>query len=184
MSYPIHTLKHEHRIIEQGLRALDGICLRFSSGEQVPPEALAQLLDFVRTFADGFHHGKEEKYFFPILERQGIARKGGPLEIMEREHELERELLAELGNDVKAYQAGIPDSCWRFVETASRFIELLTGHIQREDQILFRIAEEVLDDTDKAALSAAFKQAEDEIGADVLEKCERIAAELERAWAA
>ena len=184
MSYPIHTLKHEHRVIEQGLRALNGICLRFSSGEQVPAEVLAELLDFIRTFADRFHHWKEEAYFFPILEGQGIMRQGGPLEMMEKEHQLERELLAEMGSDVKAYRAGIPDACWRFVETATQFIELLTGHIQKEDQILFRIAEEVLDQADISALSAAFKQVEAEIGTDVLEKCERTAHDLEKAWAA
>jgi len=184
MSYPIHTLKHEHRVIEQGLRALAGVCLRFSSGEPVPPEALAQLLDFIRAFADRYHHGKEEAYLFPALERQGIVREGGPLAMMESEHQVERELVAELGRDFEAYQAGIPDAHWRFVETAGRFIDLLVGHIQREDQILFRIAEEVLDQTDQASLSAAFKQAEAEIGAGVLENYERIAAELERAWAA
>jgi len=183
MSYPIHTLKHEHRVIEQGLRALNGICLRFSSGEQIPAEALAQLLDFIRTFADRFHHGKEETYFFPVLEQQGVVRENGPLHIIESEHEIERELLAELDHQIRAYQAGIPDSRWRFVETAQQFIELLTGHIQREDQILFRIAEEMLDQTDIAALSAAFKQAEVEIGAGFLERCERAAAELEKAWA-
>jgi hemerythrin-like domain-containing protein len=184
MSYPIHTLKHEHRVIEQALRALDGICKRFASGERVPSEALSELLEFIRTFADAFHHGKEEQHFFPALERKGIVRRGGPLEMMEREHEIERRLVRELGQDVKAYATARPGSWQHFVQTSTLFIELLTGHIQREDQVLFRIAEAILDEADNEYLSSAFRNAETEIGSGVLENCEKTAAKLERAWAA
>jgi len=183
MSYPIHTLKHEHRVIEQALRALDGICKRSSSGERIPSEVLSRLLEFIRTFADAFHHGKEEKHFFPALERKGIVRGGGPLEMMEREHEIERRLVGELGRDIKAYEMAAPGSWEHFVQTSILFIELLTGHIQREDQILFRIAEAILDESDNDSLSSAFRHFEAEIGRDVLENCEHTAAELERTWA-
>jgi len=184
MCHPIHTLKHEHRVIEQALRALDGICKRSSAGERIPSEVLSMLLDFIRTFADKYHHVKEEKHFFPALERKGILRQGGPLELMEREHEIERRLVGELSQHIKAYQASIPGSWDHFVQTSILFIELLTGHIQREDQVLFRIAEAILDDEDNNSLSSAFRHVEVEIGRGVLENCERTAGELERAWAA
>ena len=184
MSHPIHLLKHDHRVIEQGLRALEGVCVRFAAGEQVPPAALGRLLDFIQTYADRHHHRREEEMLFPALERCGIPRAGGPLGAMLREHERERGLVEELGREVAAYQAGLPDARWRVVETARQMIELLVAHIQKEDQILFRIAEEVLDDADKEALSREFKQAAAQFGPGVLEQYERIAAELEQEWAA
>ncbi|MFY9572632.1 MAG: hemerythrin domain-containing protein, partial [Blastocatellia bacterium] len=73
MTHPLHTLKHEHRVIERALRALDGVCARLQWGQQVPAEVLAQLVDFVSTFADRHHHGKEEACLFPVLQRHGIV---------------------------------------------------------------------------------------------------------------
>jgi hemerythrin-like domain-containing protein len=183
MSHPIHTLKHEHRVIEQGLRALEGICLRFSSGQQVPPEVLAQLLDFIQVFADRYHHGKEERILFPALQQQGLPREGSALGLILHQHEAERKMMADLMRDIEAYRAGIPDAYWPFVETSRQLIGTLTRHIEEEDQVLFKLAEEMLDETEKAALGAAFEQAEAELGADVPEKYEQIAVELERAWA-
>jgi Uncharacterized conserved protein len=47
MSRPTQILRHEHRVIEQALRALDGMCLNMKMGGNVPPEALYQILDFI-----------------------------------------------------------------------------------------------------------------------------------------
>src|SRR5215831_6748802 len=98
--------------------------------------------------------------------------------------EFERRLVRELCEGARACEAEAPGSWEHFVQTAILFIELMTGHIQREDQVLFRLAEAILDKTDNDSLSSAFRHAEVEIGRGVLESCERKAAELERVWAA
>ena len=183
MSNPIHTLRHEHRVIELGLRALNGICLRLGSGQAVPPAALIQVHDFIRDFADQYHHWKEELYFFPALERKGIRRQGGPLGALAHQHEVERELVAELYLSIKGYEVGDSESIGRFIKAARRYIELLTWHLEREDQILFKLAEELLDEADKVELDRAFKQAEATVGQCVLEAFEQVARELERTWA-
>ena len=184
MSRPIHALKHEHRVIEQGLRALDGVCLRLASGHQVSPEALSQVVDFIRAFAVRYHHGKEEAHLFPILERRNVVRAGGPLDVLTYQHEIECGLADQLSLAAQKYSEGDLEARGRFVTAAGRYTELMVGHMEREDQILFRLAEEVLDETDKAELTRAFEHAATEFGAGSLEKYERLAAELERAWAA
>ncbi|HKX27158.1 MAG TPA: hemerythrin domain-containing protein [Blastocatellia bacterium] len=183
MSNPIHTLKHEHRVIELGLRALNGICLRLGSNQAVPPAALIQVHDFIRAFTDRYHHWKEELYFFPALERKGIRRQGGPLGALVHQHEVERELVAELYRAISGYTAGDAESVRRFVNAARRYIELLTCHMEREDQILFRLAEELFDEADKVELDRAFKRAEAIVGQCVLETFEQVARELEKTWA-
>jgi len=182
MSHPIHILKHEHRVIEQGLRALNGVCLRLASGQWIPPGPLSQLLDFIRVFADQYHHGKEEAHFFPVLERRGIRRADGPLGLLTHQHEVERELSTELCLAIEEYADADPKAYERFITAANRYIDLMVGHMETEDRVLFRLAEEILDEKDKAELSLAFKQAELALGSGALEKYEQIAAGLEREW--
>lgn len=182
MTAPFHKLKHEHRIIEQGLRALNGICLRLHVGEPIPSNALSRVVEFIKTFADHFHHRKEEEHLFPALERQGIQREGGPLGMMEREHEIERQLLAELDSAIAAYQSGDEEAGLHFAEAARRYTDHLIGHVQKEDNVLFRIAEEIMDEEEQESLMEAFKRAEAEMGEGVLEHYERMAAELEEEW--
>jgi hemerythrin-like domain-containing protein len=183
MSQPLHSLKHEHRVIERVLRALEGMCLRLQAGGEVPTESLADVVNFISAFADRFHHRKEEDYLFPALHLRGITREGGPLGAMEQEHEIERNLLGELRQAIAAFSDGNEVAVQLFVEDSRRFTELLTRHIELEDQMLFRLADEVLDDDDKKSIGQAFREAEAELGPDGVEKYERMASDLERAWA-
>jgi hemerythrin-like domain-containing protein len=183
MTHPLNILKHEHRVIERALRALDGVCLRLEWGQHVPAEVLSQLVDFISTFADSYHHGKEETYLFPLLQREGIPHDGGPLGVIEQEHRIEGELTAEMGRAIKGYREVDPEARHRFVEAARRYTDHLLGHIEKEDGVLLRLADEILDEEDKASLREGFGKAEAELGAAVYEKYERIASELEHSWA-
>ena len=183
MSRPFHILKHEHRIIERALRGLDGVCMRIESGSRVPVGALLEIVNFITTFADQYHHGKEETLLFPALERCGITREGGPLGVMEYEHQVERELIADLEQAIELYQEGDVEAAQRFVEAGRAYLRLLVGHIEKEDSILFRIGDEVLDDEDKAALAASFKKVNSTLGGRSLADFERLASELEEKWA-
>lgn len=183
MSRPFHILKHEHRIIERVLRGLDGVCTRIEGGVQVPAPSLLEIVGFITTFADRYHHRKEEAYLFPALERRGITRDGGPLGVMEYEHQVERELTEDLEQAIELYKEGNGEAAQRFVEAARAYLGLLVGHIEKEDSVLYRIGDEVLEDEDKAALAASFKQADAVLGDRTLQDYERLASEIEEKWA-
>ena len=183
MSQPFHILKHEHRIIERVLRSLDGVCARLDGGTPVPASVLLEIVDFITNFADHHHHGKEEQLLFPALERSGIPRQGGPLAVMEHEHQIERELMADLRQSIDSYADGDALATRRFVEAGRAFLILLTGHIEKEDSILFRIGDEVLDEALKAKLVEEFKKLDASLGGLTLQDYERKASELEDKWA-
>lgn len=183
MPGPIDILMHEHRIIERVLRSLEGMCRRIEREETVPPEAIAQAIDFIRTFADGCHHAKEEKHLFPALERRGVPRNGGPVGVMLHEHDLGRALIAEMERSANDFANGNQGARDHFVTMTRRYIELLSQHIAKEDNVLFRIAQQVLDDQALASLGEAFKRAEMETGAGTHSQFEELAASLERTWA-
>lgn len=102
---PTHLLRHEHRVIEQGLRALDGMCLRLKAGDEIPAEALSKALEFVQNYVDRHHHFREEEYLFPALKQCGFE-EGGALPFLLEEHAHERELLAELEFAIEEYRYG------------------------------------------------------------------------------
>jgi len=183
MSQPFHILKHEHRIIERVLRSLDGVCERLDRGTPVPASVLLEIVDFITNFADQHHHGKEEQLLFPALERSGIPRQGGPLAVMEHEHQIERELMADLRQSLDSYADGDASATRGFVEAGRAFLSLLVGHIEKEDSILFRIGDEVLDEALKAKLVAEFKQLDSSLGGPSLKDYEQKASELEEKWA-
>lgn len=183
MSRPTHILRHEHRVIERSLRALDGMCLYLKSGRDVPPEALYQLLDFIQNFADRFHHAREEAYLFPALSQNGIQKEGGALGFLLSEHEIERLLMAELELAIGEYRCGDSAAVARFVESANQYREHLVRHMREEDAILFRLAEEVLDETVKTSIIKSFVQEEAQGSDGVVAKYERLAQELEKHWA-
>lgn len=183
MTHPLHALKHEHRVIEKALRALDGVCARLQWGNHVPSEVLARLADFIRTFADRNHHGKEEIYLFPLLQKHGLVQNGGSLGALTREHQIENELSTEMHRAIEGYRGADPMARQHFIESASKYSRHLLSHIDKEDEIIIRLADELFDEKDLASLSAGFQLAESEFGAGAIEKYEGIASELERDWA-
>ena len=135
------------------------------------------------TFADRYHHGKEETHLFPALERQGIQREGGALAALEHEHQIESKLASEMRLALQEYRSVDTAARERFIVAARRYTNHLLSHIDKEDSILFRLADEILDDEDKASLIEGFKLAEQEFGAGASEKYDRIASALEQQWA-
>ncbi len=162
---------------------MEGMSTRIALGEEIPAESLSRLMDFISGFADRFHHRKEEEILFPALRSQGIGEDGGALEVMHRQHEVERDLIGELRLVVEALGNGNEAASQLFVDDARRFTDLLTTHIELEDSVLFRLADEVLEEEDKKSILEAFRRAAEELGLAALEKYEKAASDLEQTWA-
>ena len=175
---PTQILSDEHRVIERVLGAVE----KLAKGPVGALEPWKKAIEFIRGFADQCHHFKEEKVLFPAMEAHGIPSEGGPIGMMLMEHEegrsYVRSMLAALSL-VEAKNEAAKDS---LLSSAQAYCRLLREHIQKEDEILFRMADEVISAEEQKKVSAAFAQHEaEEMGAGVHEKYLRIAAELEGA---
>jgi hemerythrin-like domain-containing protein len=84
---------------------------------------------------------------------------------------------------IKGYRYVDPEARQHFIDAARSYLNYMVNHIQNEDNILFRLADEILDDQEKDVLTQAFRQVEAEIGRDNVKQYEDLAAELERLWA-
>ena len=124
-------LRKEHDVILRMLDATEEVARRLDSGESVPRDSLTGLLEFFRLFADRCHHGKEEDLLFPILEKKGVPRAGGPLTVMLAEHEMGRSLIQKMAESAEIYRGSAEAGpCW--ARAARAYVALLGAHIHKD----------------------------------------------------
>lgn len=153
MADPIQELMDEHRVIEKVLSALERAAER-----DVPFAFYERAVDFIARFADECHHGKEEERLFPVLERKGVPREGGPIGVMCAEHEVGRGHVARMRALIAAEDR---DGLRR---ESLAYAGLLRDHIRKEDEVLFPMGRSVLDAGEIAKLTAAFREVEERGG--------------------
>jgi hemerythrin-like domain-containing protein len=176
---PTEILSDEHRVIERVLGALEQL-MRLPVSDSV--ERWQKALEFLRHFADACHHFKEEKVLFPAMEAHGIPNEGGPIGMMLAEHEEGRAHVRSMLAAVEQIAAGKAASVDLLLSHAGAYLTLLREHIQKEDEVLFPMADEVIPQDEQRQLLRRFEQHEaEEMGAGAHEKYLKIAAELEGA---
>ena len=171
------VLSDEHRVIERVLAVVEKLT-------QTPVESAIEnwkkTLDFFRYFADQCHHFKEEQVLFPVMEEHGIPREGGPIGMMLMEHEEGRAYVRAMLSAVPLVEAKNEVAKEILVDKAKAYLRLLKDHIQKEDEILFKIADDVISPDEQKQLLRSFEEHEaEEIGEGVHEKYLKIAEELE-----
>lgn len=165
---PTGQLRDEHQVILRALALLERLGRALDAGKAVERAHLAWLRSFFETFADRCHHGKEEQHLFPALERHGIPREGGPLAVMLQEHEEGRALLRAMAQGDDRPVAG----------AIRAYAGLLRAHIDKENGVLFPLAEQVLPEGEQRQLLEAFEAVEQTVAGGGLH--ERLLAELAR----
>ena len=93
---PTQALKDEHEGILTMLGVFEKILGIMASPASIPAQHLSNILDFFKEFIDTCHHGKEEKFLFPALQKAGIPREGGPIGVMLTEHETGRKYVRQM----------------------------------------------------------------------------------------
>ena len=172
------VLMDEHRVIERVLAVVEQLVE--VKGE--PPLAKWKLaLDFFRHFADQCHHYKEEKVLFPAMETHGVPCEGGPIGMMLLEHEEGRGHVRSMQHAVSLVEVNNPAGKDILINSARAYVRLLREHIQKEDEVLFTIASDVIPDAEQRSLSKMLEKHEaEEIGTGVHEKYLKIVEELEK----
>ncbi len=159
---PTGELKQEHQGILLMLRVLDKVVEKLESGEEGGLEHLEQIVEFLRIFADRCHHGKEEELLFPAMEKRGVPREGGPIGVMLMDHEEGRGYIRGMANALVMHKTGDPSALKEFAKNARGYIGLLTQHINKEDQVLFPMAQRILPPDVQTELSRGFEKIETE----------------------
>ncbi len=178
---PIAILMEEHRVIERAIRLLQKVVERIDAGRDVEASVLADLVDFIRNFADRCHHAKEEKILFQTFAEKGIPVEGGPIGVMLFEHEEGRRAARAMAEAASKIKDGDLSKSKDFSENAKNYAQLLTQHIYKEDNILYPMGGRLLSEDEKEGILRRFEVVEkEEMGEGVHEKYINLIKELER----
>jgi hemerythrin-like domain-containing protein len=176
---PTEVLKHEHQIVLLVLNGAEreGAAARKSGVRDAP--TIAKMADFFKTFVDRCHHAKEERYLFPALGRHGVAKEGGPIGVMLSEHEEGRGHVNAIAAALPGLAAGGPDAVATMGDHLLAYAALLRAHIDKEERVLFTMADRLLTPKESRDMVKAFDLVEaEEIGEGVHEKYHQLAHEL------
>lgn len=180
---PTEQLIHEHDAILSMLTILEKVCSKLDSREKVEPSHLEDIIEFFKVFADKCHHGKEEAHLFPAMEEAGIPRQGGPLGVMLDEHDTGRAYVVAMSDGARRYKSGDEKGSVQFVANARQYIELLRQHIDKENDVLFPLAERSIPVERQDDLVTRFERVEQEVvGKGKHEEFHRLLEELQRIY--
>ncbi len=168
-SPPIKRLVDEHTLIKKWIgfipRVIENIDLESEPGRRL----ILNGINFIRFYADKFHHAKEEEILFEYTDKN--------LDIIKAilaDHETARA-------HVRAVLEAIEKRDRNAIsEHLGAYKELLSEHIKKEDEILYPWIDRGLSTLEVGELFTKFNVAEEKIDKEVVEKCKKFVQEIEQ----
>ncbi len=159
---PIGPLMMEHRLIQRMIHLISQELERIRSNVEVDPEFafvdpvfIDTAVDFLRTYADRCHHGKEEDILFADLAKKDLKPEDRRLlEDLMAEHRRARELTASLVRAKEDYLRQDAEAVNRILAHLEGLISLYPRHIEKEDRQFFPPAMAYFSQAEKDALLA------------------------------
>lgn len=172
-------LKDEHEGIKLMLNIMETISNDLEKGKELNINHYEKILEFIKGFADKCHHGKEEDILFPSLIEHGMSKEGGPIAVMLYEHQLGRSHIKDLSLAFEEFKKGNKQAINNIISSSTDYVELLRNHIEKENNVLFMMADRVLNETEQSNIFEAFEKLEDEkIGVGKHEEFHKLLKEL------
>jgi len=136
----IEALQEEHLVINNTLTVFGTEARKIKELHRIDPLSMDMSIDFVRTYTDLAHHGKEENILFRELRKKDISKIHLEVigELME-EHQHARRIAGRWIRAVEKYFAG-EDTMQEIVDYLQELITFYPRHILKEDNHLFNIA--------------------------------------------
>jgi hemerythrin-like domain-containing protein len=174
---PIGPLMIEHRWIE---RVIANVQLRLdgrSPRKTIDPVYVERVVDFLRTYADRCHHGKEEDILFRDLGGKNLEPAiASTMRRLVTEHEWARTATRRLVAANASLAAGNRDSLQEVRLLLGDLASFYPGHIELEDNSFFRPAMDYFTGDERAAMLEAFAKFDASL---IHEKYRRVAEDLQ-----
>jgi hemerythrin-like domain-containing protein len=162
-----NTLVEEHRLIKRMLTLIEKFAPRTAEGEFTDWQFYLDGVDFIRNYADHFHHAKEEYVLFEALVANGMPRQNSPVAAMLMEHDLGRSYVKSMEEAALKAKTGEKGHQQIISENALSYAALLREHISKEDDILYPLAERIIPESAREEIVAGYLAAEGKADADI-----------------
>jgi hemerythrin-like domain-containing protein len=160
----------EHQLILRMVALVEKNSELVEQGKFTDWQFFLDAVDFIRHYADRFHHAKEEDTLFTALIANGMPEKDSPIEAMHIAHDQGRAFVRGLEEAATKALTGEPGQEATIVENARGYAALLREHIHTEDNILYPLAERTLPAEVRPAMIKAYNQAEASVPADFTDR--------------
>lgn len=169
------VLHDEHQVVHRVVAAMSTVADLLEFGQEVRPDTLAGLVQFLRVFAGTCHQDKEETYLFPLLETKSSIEVNRQIQQLEREHRTIAELFFHFSQLSLIYPNDSRTVKPRLLEAIRSLVALYPVHIWREEFLLFPLAEQLLSERESSRLKKEFEQIDQKMGGDVHQAFEELA---------
>jgi hemerythrin-like domain-containing protein len=167
-SPPVRQLVDEHRLIKRWIALIPDVLDQFDIESREDRQLLLEGVDFIRSYADRFHHAKEEDILFRYFDETREILKA-----MLDDHEKGRDHAGAVAEAVgKKDRKGI-------VKHLTAYRDLLAQHIKKEDEILYPWMERELSMKQVGELFSKFREVDEAGGKEVTERCVRFITKVE-----
>lgn len=157
MGKATQDLRKEHGSILYVLKILEKMMASNDEEDSTRLDHYKNIVYFLQIFADKCHHGKEENYLFVEMIKNGFQKDGGPLAIILQEHEQAREYTVRMNEAVDRRDIT------GFNDAAEAYSDLLRNHVDREENVIFAMADKTIDEEAQNALFEKFEEYEETV---------------------
>ncbi len=135
---PVEILIGEHRLIEQMVGFVEQETKKIVAEGKVDPNSIVVAVDFFRTYADKYHHGKEEGILFKGLSSRNMSDVDRRvMSELEMEHAFARKTVRSVESLTKEYVGGKIETQSDILKLLGALVELYPMHIRKEDSSFF-----------------------------------------------
>jgi hemerythrin-like domain-containing protein len=158
MSKAIDDLLNEHEAILSAIKIMGSMIADMENSPTVETRDIQDFIGFLKEFADKCHHGKEEGLLFPAMSEAGIPDVAGPISFMLAEHAQGRKLIQDMEESITP---ALDKN--KLAEAARNYAHFIRNHIQKENMVLFPMADNYLTETQLDRLYEGFEEHEEKV---------------------
>ncbi len=167
MKTATQNLENDHENILQLIEVMSNMA-KVKSGSA---DDIETVINIIRNYADGFHHAKEENLLFPAMVEKGFSLEQGPVAGMLHDHDLGRKFVQGMNEGLLQYRNGSEKALDLIYDNMLKYGQLLQNHIAKENNILFRMADNAFSIGEQQQLLKEFEKIEqsEEYGSNILQ---------------
>ncbi len=166
-SRPVQLLVDEHNLIKR-LLALIPVIIEKLKKSGLDQNLILDCIDFIRNYADKYHHAKEEDIMFKYVDENAEI-----IQVMYTDHNTGR-------NHVRAIHKALAEKDLESVIShLLQYRDLLAEHIKKEDEVLYPWIERQMTAAQVEEMLKSFIAEEGRLGAETTEKYESVIKRLE-----
>lgn len=155
LAAPLQTLIDEHRLIKRWLALIPKLLKNLNLADLADRQIVTQGIDFIRSYADRLHHGKEEEILFASFDTSADI-----FQVIYADHCRARDL-------VKGMATALADgNSSKLAEHLLDYATLLIEHIGKEDGVLFPWLNNRLSEAQRQELATQFAKVDEDLGND------------------